>query len=302
MSVREWGIVSEDVGGQQAGDGAPLERAPAPAPAPAPVTRNGFEVADWLMEPLFDAAVNGLETMARTDVPPRLIPMTGRRHPKISRAQRESILTALGRHEKFTDAAFDRLFEDHEAEAGSLEGVSVEKIIGMIEQAEADAALTVCLLFAAGRPDEAHQVAAWATQKDEASGTLAGIIDALSRENLEAQERLRRADQELAQERRARRALERKIRSATTTAESARAQATKAESRAGWTRVEANAEAARAEALMHELATAHAALEAGRRERRDLLSELRESEHRYQRARRELREVRARLPVETAAP
>jgi len=104
--------VSEDIGGEQAGDGAALEPAP-PAPGPAPLTRNGFEVADWLIEPLFDAAVNGLETMLRTDVPPRLIPMTGRRHPKISRAQRESILTALGRHEKFTDAAFDRLFEDH---------------------------------------------------------------------------------------------------------------------------------------------------------------------------------------------
>jgi predicted RNA-binding protein with PIN domain len=302
MSVRELGIVSEDIGEQQAGDGAPLEPAPPPASAPAPVNRNGLEVADWLIEPLFDAAVNGLETMVRTDVPPRLIPMTGRRHPKISRAQRESILTALGRHEKFTDAAFDRLFEDHEAEARPLEGASVERIIEMIEQAEADPALTVCLLFATGRPDEAQKVAAWATQKDEASGTLAGIIDALSRENSEAQERLRRADQELAQERRARRALERKIKSATTTADSARAQATKAESRAGWTRVEANAEAARAEALMHELATAHASLEVGRRERRDLLSELRESEHRYQRARRELREVRAKLPVKTATP
>jgi predicted RNA-binding protein with PIN domain len=306
MSVRKWEIVSEDIGGQRDGDDAPPEPSPqpagAPAAAPAPVARNGLDIADWLIEPLFDAAVNGLETMVRTDVPPRLIPMTGRRHPKISRAQRESILTALGRHEKFTDAAFDRLFEDHEAEARSLEGASVEKVIEMIEQAEADAALTVCLLFAAGRPDEAQQVAAWATQKDEASGTLAGIIDALSRENAEAQERLRRADQELAQERRARRALERKIRSAATTAETARAQATKAESRAGWTRVEANAEAARSEALMHELATAQAALEAGRRERRDLLAELRDSEDRYQRARRELREVRARLPVETAAP
>lgn len=302
MSVKGMGIVSEDRGGEQAGDGAPLEPAPAPAAAPAPVTRNGFEVADWLIEPLFDAAVNGLETMLRTEVPPRLIPMTGRRHPKISSAQRESILTALGRHEKFTDAAFDRLFEDHEAEATPLEGASVEKIIEMIEQAEADAALTVCLLFATGRPDDAQQVAAWATQKDEASGTLAGIIDALSRENAEARERLRRADQELAQERRARRALERKVRSATTTADTARAQATKAESRAGWTRVEANAEAARAEALMNELATAHAGLEAGRRERRDLLAELRDSEDRYQRARRELREVRARLPVETSAP
>src|SRR5947209_7755068 len=302
MSVREWGIVSDDIGGQQAGDGAPVEPAPPPASAPAPVNRNGLEVADWLIEPLFDAAVNGLEAMVRTDVPPRLIPMTGRRHPKISRAQRESILTALGRHEKFTDAAFDRLFEDHEAEARSLDGASVERVIEMIEQAEADAALTVCLLFAAGRPDEAQQVAAWATQKDEASGTPSGIIDALSRENEDALERLRCTDQELEQERRARRALERKIKSATTTAESARAQATKAESRAGWTRVEANAEAARAEALMHELARANAALEAGRRERRDLLSELRESEDRYQRARRELREVRAKLPVETAAP
>ena len=302
MSVREWGIVSEDVGGQQVGDGAPLQPAPPLAPAPTPVPLNGFEVADWLIEPLFDAAVNGLETMVRTDVPPRLIPLTGRRHPKVSRAHRESILSALGRHEKFTEAALDRLFEDHEAEANSLDGVTVEEAIAMIERAEADAALTVCLLFAAGRPDEAQQVAAWATQKDEASGTLAGIIDALSRENSEAQERLRRSDQELAQERRARRALERKIRSATTTAESARAQATKAESRGGWTRVEANAEAARAEALMQELARAHAALEAGRRERRDLLAELRESEDRYQRARRELREVRAKLPVETAVP
>jgi predicted RNA-binding protein with PIN domain len=53
---------------------------------------------------------------------------------------------------------------------------------------------------------------------------------------------------------------------------------------------------------MHELATAHAALEAGRRERRDLLGELRESEDRYQRARRELREVRAKLPVEVDVP
>ena len=133
----------------------------------------------------------------------------------------------------------------------------------MIDRAEADAALTVCLLFAAGRPDDAHQIAGWATQRDDASGTLAGIIDALARENAEAHERLRRVDQELAHERRARRALERKIETATTSAESARAQSTKAEGRAGWARVEANAEAARAEALIQELSTAQAALESG---------------------------------------
>ncbi|MEA2503669.1 MAG: YacP-like domain [Actinomycetota bacterium] len=303
MSIQERGIVSEGVDEQPVEEDTSPEAGSPLAPVPAPAPLNGFDVADWLIEPLFDAAVNGLETMVRTDVPPRLIPLTGRRHPKLSRAHREAILTALGRHEKFTDAAFDRLFEDKEAEAGAIEGATVEEVIGMIEQAELDVALAVCLLFAAGQPDDAEQVAEWATQKDEASGTLlAGMVDALSRENLEAQERLRRVDQELARERRARRALERKIASATTTAESARAQATKAESRAGWTRVEANAEAARAEALMHELATAHAALEAGRRERRDLLGELRESEDRYQRARRELREVRARLPVEVDAP
>src|SRR5439155_23315926 len=138
MSVREWGIVSEDVGGQQVGDGAPLQPAPPLAPVPAPAPLNGFEVADWLIEPLFDAAVNGLETMLRTDVPPRLIPLTGRRHPKLSRANREAILAALGRHEKFTDAAFDRLFEDKEAEASAIEGATVEKLVGMIEEAEID--------------------------------------------------------------------------------------------------------------------------------------------------------------------
>ena len=294
--------MSEDVDEQPVETETSLEAESPLAPDPVPAPLNGFGVADWLIEPLFDAAVNGLETMVRTDVPPRLIPLTGRRHPKLSRAHREAILAALGRHEKFTDAAFDRLFEDKEAEASTIEGATVEKLIGMIEEAEIDAALTVCLLFAAGRPDDAEEVAAWATQKDEASGTLAGIIDALSRENMEIQDRLRRVDQELARERRARRALERKIESATTSAESARAQATKAESRAGWTRVEANAEAARAEALMHELSVAHAALQAGRRERRDLLGELRESEDRYQRARRELREARAKLPVEVEAP
>jgi predicted RNA-binding protein with PIN domain len=302
MSIRERDIVNEDVDGQPVETEASLEAESALAPVPVPVPLNGFEVADWLIEPLFDAAVNGLETMVRTDVPPRLIPLTGRRHPKLSRAHREAILAALGRHEKFTDAAFDRLFEDKEAEAGVIEGATVEKLIGMIEEAELDAALTVCLLFAAGRPGDAEQIAEWATQKDEASGTLAGIIDALSRENMEMQDRLRRVDQELARERRARRALERKIESATTSAESARAQATKAESRASWTRVEANAEAARADALMHELSVAHTALEAGRRERRDLLGELRESEDRYQRARQELREARAKVPVEVEAP
>src|SRR5438552_273105 len=208
MSIRERGIVSEDVGERPVETETSLEAEEPLAPVPAPAPLNGFEVADWLIEPLFDAAVNGLETMVRTDVPPRLIPLTGRRHPKLSRANREAILAALGRHEKFTDAVFDRLFEDKEAEASAIEGATVEKLVGMIEEAEIDAALTVCLLFAAGRPGDAEQVAEWATQKDEASGTLAGIIDALSRENLEIQDRLRRVDQELARERRARRALE----------------------------------------------------------------------------------------------
>jgi len=296
-------IVSEDVEEEQAGGEIPPEPvAPSLEPAPAPAAINGFDVADWLIEPLFDAAVNALEDMTRTDVPPRLIPLTGRRHPKLSKANREVILASLGSHEKFTDAAFDRLFEDNEAQAKALDGAAVEDMIAMIDRAEADVALTVCLLFAAGRPDDAHQIAAWATETDAASGTLAGIVDTLARENAEVQERLRRVDQELAHERRARRALERKIETATTSAESARAQATKAEGRAGWARVEANAEAARAEALIRELSTAQAALEAGRRERRDLLGELRESEDRYQRARRELREVRAQLPAKEEEP
>jgi len=58
-----------------------------------------------------------------------------------------------------------------------------------MSNSRADVALAVCLLFAAGRPTMRSMVAEWATQKDEASGTLlAGMVDALSRENLEAQE------------------------------------------------------------------------------------------------------------------
>ena len=311
LDILEWGNVSdepeaeppeeagpEEVGPEEAAPGEAVpEYQPLP-PAPRIEPLSGFDVADWLIEPLFDAAVNGLETMARTEVPPRLVPLAGRRHPKLSKANRDEILAALGRHAKFTDAALDRLFEAHESEAEELREASVEDIEGMVDRAEADVALSVSLLFAAGRPDDARALADWASLRDDESGTLAGIVDALSRENLEAQERLRRLDQELAHERRARRALERRIEKASSAAEAARAQALKAEHRAGWTRVERNAEAARAETLERERSEFQAAVEAGRRERRDLLAELRESEARYQRARRELREVRARLPVE----
>lgn len=296
-------IVSDDVEGQESGEDLPQPAASAPLePAPALAPVNGLDIADWVIQPLFDAAVNALEDLTRNEVPPRLIPLTGRRHPKLSRANREGILAALGTHEKFTDAAFDRLFEDNETEGKALDGATVDDILGRLDRAEVDAALTVCLLFAAGRPDDAHQIAEWAMQRDDASGTLAGIIDTLSRENAEVLERLRRADQDLAHERRARRALERKIETATSAAESARSQATRAEGRASWARVEANAEAARADALIHELSTAHTSLEAGRRERRDLLGELRESEDRYQRARRELRDLRALLPAPAEEP
>ncbi len=128
--------------------------APTPEPQPELAPVNGFGVPDWLVEPLFDATVAGLETMARTEVPPRLIPLTGRRHAKVSRANREQILSALGRHAKFTDAAFDVLFDEHEAEARELEGASADEVIGMIDRAEADASLAVCLLLAAGRHED----------------------------------------------------------------------------------------------------------------------------------------------------
>jgi predicted RNA-binding protein with PIN domain len=158
----------------------------------------------------------------------------------------------------------------------------------------------VSLLFAVDRPDDARAVAAWASRPDEASSTLAGIIEALSRENLRAEEHLRRLDQELAHERRARRSLERRIEKASAAAEAARAHAARTEFQAGWTTVERNAEAARAEALERDFAELQAAVDAGRRERRDLLAELRELQGRYRRARQELREIRARLPAEAA--
>jgi predicted RNA-binding protein with PIN domain len=283
-------------------DEAPAGGVPPPVPGAAGAPLNGLGVVDWLAEPLLDAAVNGLETMARTEVPPRLVPLAGRRHPKLSRAYRETIMSSLGRHEKFTQAVFDRLYEAHEDEAEELAGMSPEEVIARVERGEAEAALTVSLLFADERPDAARALADWASRPDETSGALAGIIEALSQENLQAEERLRRLDQELAHERRARRNLERRIDKASAAAEAARAQAARTEFQAGWTRVERNAEAARAEALEQQFADLQAAVDAGRRERRDLLAELRELQERYRRARQELRETRARLPAEAVPP
>jgi predicted RNA-binding protein with PIN domain len=263
-----------------------------------PAAVNGFGVPDWLVEPLFDAALRGLESMARTEVPPRLIPLAGRRHRKLSPANRETIMASLGRHDKFTGAVFDRLFEALPGEAEALGDLGPEEIIQLLEEGEAEVPETVSLLFVAGRPDDARVVARWAVQQLDGSDTLTGMIDALSRQNLEAQERLRRLDQELAHERRARRSLERRIDTASSAAEAARAQAMKAESLAGWNRVERNAEQARAEDLQRQLADLEAAVESGRRERRDLLTEQQDLQGRYQRARRELRELREKLPLE----
>ena len=267
---------------------------------PAPV--NGFGVPDWLIEPLFDAAVSGLESMARTDVPPRLIPLAGRRHRKLSAGNRETVMASLGRHEKFTGAVFDRLFQEMPREAEALADLGPEEIVQLLEEGEARAPETVSLLFVAERPDDARFVARWAVQQIDGSDTLTGMIDALARENLAAQERLRRLDQELSHERRARRSLERRIDTASSAAEAARAQARRAESLAGWNRVERNAEEARAEDLQAQVAGLQAALESGRRERRDLLAEQQDLQGRYQRARRELRDLRQKIPVQEAPP
>lgn len=287
----------------------PAVREPVPSPArepdvaagpPPPV--NGLGVADWLVQPLLDAAVAGLESMVRTEVPPRLAPLAGRRHPKLSRANRDLILGSLGRHAKFTEAVYDRIFEDSEEDVGRLEGRSAEDVIAQIEAGDLEAPTAVSLLFATERSDDAAAVADWATQRGAGSDTLTGIIDTLARENLEAQERLRRLEQELGAERRARRGLERRIDKALAAAEAGRAEALSAESRAGWTRVERNAEAARAAELEAQVSSLQAAVEAARRERRDLLAEHQNLQGRYQRARQELRELRSRLPAPEAGP
>lgn len=317
----DWGTVDDDddrrttdaegtvTAGTEAGDGSgsdaptdqpePGPEAPAPA-VPAPV--NGLGVPDWLIEPLFDAAVRGLESMARTEVPPRLVPLVGRRHPKLARSHRDVILASLGRHAKFTDAVYDRLFEALEQQAALIGDRGAGEVIGLLEEGELEAPDAVSLLFAADRADDAAEVADWACTKTAGSDTLTGIIDALSRENLAARDHIRRLEQELAAERRLRRGLERRIDKAGSEAESARTQATRAEARAGWVRVERDAEAARAEELVRRLSDLEDAVEAGRRERRDLLVELRELQQRYQRARRELKEVRAKLPVADEGP
>jgi hypothetical protein len=271
-------MVPGDWGNVDADDDQTSAELPAGGPddlgGPEPV--NGLGVADWLIEPLFEAAVNGLESMTRTDLPPRLVPLAGRRHPRLSRANRDLIMSSLGRHPKFMDAVYDHLVQALEEQAELLSDAGAAGVIQLLEDGVLDAPEAVSLLFALERGADAAEVAEWASTKSAGSDTLTGIIDALSRENQAAQDRLRRLDQELAAERRARRGLERRIDKASTDAEAARAQAMKAEARAGWTKVERNAEALRAADLERQLADLEAAVETGRRERRDLLAELRD--------------------------
>ncbi|HEU5001315.1 MAG TPA: NYN domain-containing protein [Actinomycetota bacterium] len=302
----ELASVADVTGPGADGPGAPDAPEPltadAPEPAGPPAAVNGLGVPDWLVQPLVDAAVGGLETMLRTDLPPRLAPLAGRRHPKLSRANRDLLLGSLGRHAKFTEAVYDRIFEESDEEVGRLEGRSVEEVIARVEDGDLEAPIAVSLLFATERPDDATALADWAIQRGAGSDTLTGIIDTLARENLEAQERLRRLEQELGAERRSRRGLERRIERASAAAEAARADAHSAESRAGWTQVERNAEAARAAELEAQVAGLQAAVDAARRERRDLLAEQQDLQSRYQRARQELRELRTRIPVPAPGP
>lgn len=267
---------------------------------PPPV--NGLGVADWLVEPLVTAAIDGLESLARTDVPPRLVPLVGRRHPKLSRANRELIAGSIGRHHKFTQAVYDRLFSGLEAKAALIGDRDAQAVIALVEGGEIDAPDAVSLLFADERPADAEEVAEWAVTKAPGSDTLSGIIGALSRENATHSERIHRLEEELAAERRARRGLERQIAKASATADSARAQLVRVEDREGWTRVERNAEASRASGLERQLTDLEAAVEAGRRERRDLLAELRDLSARYRTVRQELKAVRAQLPAAEEAP
>ncbi|HLI57550.1 MAG TPA: hypothetical protein VKY26_11040, partial [Actinomycetota bacterium] len=146
-------------------------------PEPPPV--NGLGVADWLVEPLVAAAIEGLESMSRTDVPPRLVPLVGRRHPKLSRANRDLIAASIGQHHKFTQAVYDRLFTGLESKSTLVANRDAKAVIALIETGEIDAPDAVCLLFADERPGDAEAVAEWATTKAPGSDTLSGIIGAL---------------------------------------------------------------------------------------------------------------------------
>lgn len=273
-------------------DLAPDEAASAPRPA------NGWGIVHWLLAPIGIAAIEGLEFMHKHEVPPRLAPLAGRRPRKIGPAEEQAIADALGRHEKFTELVLQIFREMHAECFGDIRGRSLEDLISDVEEDASGPEHLVCLLVADGRFDDARALAAWAEEEDEAVDGLREFVGNLAGERADALGALRGVQKELASVRRAHKRAEQRLARVEEAARGKVAAAKEAEVRARGAEARLADTLAQFEDLRRRVEAGRAEIDAGRRERRDLLAELEDLQARFLRVRRQLREVRAKLPPE----
>lgn len=276
--------------------GPPAGGSPSAPGEQAPL--NGWGLPDLLLEPMCEVALEGLELMGRSDVPPRLAPLAGRRPRRVGRAERDAVLAGLGRHQRFTDLVLNLFREVHSGCLDDYGALSLHEILDDLEADGDDPSHAACVLVAADRLQDALAVTAWAEQEAEAAGGLVALMGELARESLDARQELKQAGRELAAERRDRKRLERRLARAEQEASAARRRAAEAQTRAREAEARAAELARRHDALLAESAAQRAEIEDGRRERRDLLGELQDLQERVLRLRRALKETRARVPAE----
>ncbi|MQB01895.1 MAG: hypothetical protein GEU78_16725 [Actinobacteria bacterium] len=270
--------------------------------APPELGLNGFDLPDWLIQPLYEVAVLGLEFMGRNEVPARLVPLAGRRPRRLKLSDRETILGALGHHERFTMVIFELFRDAHRDCMEPYEGALVEEIIEDVDAGEDDPAHAVSLLLAHGRTEDARAVAKWAVDEPLPSEMLEAVVGELARDQEEARARLDATGRELMAERKLTRRLRRQVDKAAATEQSHREKARQAEKRAAEAASALAEVAARHDGLAARVSALENEIKAGRRERRDLLAELQALQARFTRVRRELKLTRARLPKEVDKP
>lgn len=141
---------------------------------------NGFGLADALIEPIQRYATLFIRSFERQEIPPQLIPLTtSKRKPKANEIS--ASFRALGRHEGFTQAAFDVIKDCFPEVLERYEGFPASTIIEYIDELPDDPPTVVSALIVLGKIEHAKQVA-------EAYGDWQDVDDQVVDEEIDEEE------------------------------------------------------------------------------------------------------------------
>lgn len=226
-----------------------------------------------------------------------MVPLAGARPRKLTRVQREEILSALGRNVRFTEVVFEMFEVIHAGCLAEYKDWSLEEIVDGIVEDEDDPPHAVSSLIVLGRYEVARELAAWA-ESEVAENPVLDLLGTLIEEERETKQSLTATQRKLASQRKAHKRLERKAEKAKVSMELRAAEARQARALAEEAEAAVARERSAREEMVDRITSLEAQVEAQRREKRDLVSELEQLQVRFVRVRRELREARAQIPPE----